>query len=65
MLVWWMSFEPIQGGGVMPIRIRCLDKWPQGTSLIKMASIVAYFSGESVECYTGKKSKDRIFCGYI
>jgi hypothetical protein len=33
MLIRWTGFEPIQGGGVMPIRIRCLDTWPPVTYL--------------------------------
>jgi len=39
----WAVFEPIQGGCVMPIRIRCRNQWPHGPQLIEIAPTLVYF----------------------
>jgi hypothetical protein len=59
----WTDFEPIQGGCVMPIRIRCRDNYHKHCNWLIMAKFVAYVSGEPMACYTGRNWQIRLLCG--
>lgn len=55
----------IQGGCVMPIRIRCSDKPLDRQEAIEYKEISTPLARNPEACYTEKKPKFRILCGLI
>jgi len=50
---------------IMPIRIRCHDKWLHEQQVAEIAGIMVYLLGELTASYTDSKSKIRILYGSI
>ena len=61
----WTDFETINGGHVMPIRIRCRDKLPDSQQVFESKRFTTPSARNPNACYMDRKPEIRMLCGSI